>query len=422
MRRLYSAAFTLLLPVILCRLAWRSRHNPAYRARWRQRLGCYDTGLRLDEPVWVHAVSVGEVGAAAPLVRALRERFPYAPVLVTTTTPTGYDNVTRQFGDTVQHVYFPYDLPWIVRRFLRRFKPRMLLLMETELWPNVIHETQRAGIPAVLVNGRMSEHSARRYRCVPGLTADMLGKLAQVAAQTAADATRLRQLGVPAERLSVTGSLKFDVHLPASVFEEGAAIRRELGINRPILMAGSTRPGEEEVLFDVRARLRARFPTLLLVIAPRHPERGDAIVDLAGGAGLTVARRRAGAPCDAEVDVYLVDTMGELLKFYAAADVAFVGGSLAPYGGQNVLEPAALGVPIVTGPHLFNFEDIAAKLRQAGALVVGDDAAAIAGSVMRWLEDSDGRDAAGRAGRDIVAANKGATTAVVDALVAAGLR
>ncbi len=422
MRELYSAVFLLLLPFILLRLAWRARRNRAYRDRWRQRLGFYDGAPRLDEPIWVHAVSVGEVGAAAPLVRALRERHPFAPVLVTTTTPTGYDTVTRQFGETVQHVYFPYDLPWIVRRFLRRFRPRMLLLMETELWPNVIHESRAAGIPVVLVNGRMSDQSASRYRWLRGITSATLGQLSRIAAQTQADAARLSSLGAPDDRTHVTGSLKFDVHLPASVFEEGAAIRRELGINRPIVMAGSTRPGEEEVLLDVLSRLRARQPALLLVIAPRHPERFEAVADLCRRAGHIVARRQAGESCNPEVDVYLVDTMGELLKFYAAADVAFVGGSLAPFGGQNVLEPAALGVPIVTGPHLFNFEEIATRLREAQALEIGADAAALAVIVSRWLEDSDRRDAAGRAGREIVARNKGATTAVVAVLEQAGLR
>lgn len=422
MRWIYSAAFLLLLPFILLRLGWRARRNPAYRDRWRQRLGCYDDVQRLGEAIWVHAVSVGEVGAAAPLVRALRARYPYAPVLVTTTTPTGYDTVARQFGETVQHVYFPYDLPWIVRRFLRRFRPRMLLLMETELWPNVIHETRDAGIPVVLVNGRMSERSARRYRWLRGITATMLGRLTRIAAQTEADAARLRGLGAPNACLRITGSLKFDVHLPASVFEEGAAIRRELGINRPIVMAGSTRPGEEEILLDMYARLREGHPGLLLVIAPRHPERFDTVADLCRRAGRQVARRQAGDGCSPEADVYLVDTMGELLKCYAAADVAFVGGSLAPYGGQNVLEPAALGVPIVTGPSLFNFEDIAARLHDAGALEIGTDAAALAQIVARWLDDSDRRDAAGRAGREIVARNKGATQAVIGVLEEAGLR
>lgn len=421
MRRLYSAAYLLLLPLLLARVAWRGRRNPAYRDRWRQRLGFYDVALKSGEVLWVHAVSVGEVGAAAPLVRALRERFPFAPVLITTTTPTGYDTVTRQFGETVQHVYCPYDLPWIVRRFLRRFRPRMLLLMETELWPNVIHECRRAEVPVVLVNGRMSEQSAKRYGVLRGFAAGMLRELTWLAVQTAADAERLRQLGAPADRISITGSLKFDVHLPASVFEEGAAVRRELGINRPILMAGSTRPGEEDILLDVLQRLRASYPALLLVIAPRHPERFDAVAELCRKAHLRVARRQTGAGCEAEVDVFVVDTMGELLKFYAASDVAFVGGSLAPYGGQNVLEPAALGVPVVTGPHLHNFEDIATTLQQAGALKIGADASALSVIIAGWLADSDRRDAAGRAGSDIVASNKGATATVVGVLMETGL-
>jgi len=422
MRLLYSIAFLLLLPSILCRLWLRGLGNPAYRDRWRERLGTYDRLLRTERPIWVHAVSVGEVSAAAPLIRALRTRFPCAPVLVSTTTPTGYDTVTRQFGETVHHVYFPYDLPWIVRRFLDRFRPRMLLLMETELWPNVIHECGLRDTPVVLVNGRMSERSARRYARLRNLTAGMLRGLTRIAAQTGADAERLCRLGAPAARVKVTGSLKFDIHLPASVFEEGAAIRRELGINRPIVMAGSTRPDEEEALCTVLQRLRPRFPSTLLVIAPRHPERFDSVADACRKAGLRVARRRAGEACGPDIDVYLVDTMGELLKFYAAADVAFVGGSLAPFGGQNMLEPAALGVPVVTGPHLFNFEEIATLLRSAGALAIGADVDAVADIIAAWLVDGERRDAAGAAGKAIVTGNKGATAAVVGLVEEAGLR
>jgi 3-deoxy-D-manno-octulosonic-acid transferase len=422
MRLLYSIGFLLLLPSVLCRLWLRGLNNPAYRDRWRERLGIYGRAIRTEQPIWVHAVSVGEVSAAAPLIRALRTRFPSAPVLVSTTTPTGYDTVTRQFGETVHHVYFPYDLPWVVRRFLDHFRPRMLLLMETELWPNVIHECGLRGTPVVLVNARMSERSAQRYARLRGLTAGMLRGLTRIAAQTAGDAQRLRNLGAPAARIEVTGSLKFDIHLPASVLEEGAAIRRELGINRPIVMAGSTRPDEEEALCAVLHDLRPRFPLALLVIAPRHPERFDSVADACRQAGLRVARRRASEACGPGVDVYLVDTMGELLKFYAAADVAFVGGSLAPFGGQNMLEPAALGVPVVTGPHLFNFEEIATKLRAVGALEVGADADAVAAIIATWLVDGERRDAAGAAGKAIVTGNKGATAAVLGLVEEAGLR
>lgn len=420
MRRLYGIAFGLALPLILCRLWWRGRRNPAYRLRWRERLGVYRREARCDEPVWVHAASVGEVGAAAPVVKALRDRFPNVPVLVTTTTPTGFDTVLRQLGETVRHVYFPYDLPWIVRRFLLRFRPRLLVLMETELWPNVIHECGRASVPVLLVNARMSEKSAHRYAWLPRFTAAMLRGLTGIAAQTDADAARLRKLGA-SNTVLVTGSLKFDVHLPPSVYEEGAAIRRELGINRPIVMAGSTRPGEEEILVKMLGLLRQRFAATLLVIAPRHPERFEAVAEICRKAGLRVARRRAGEPCEAGVDVFLVDTMGELLKFYAASDVAFVGGSLAPFGGQNVLEPAALGVPVVTGPHLFNFQEIAGQLRGAGALRIAADAPGLADIVGEWLADSDRRDAAGEAGRGLVACNRGATSAIIDMIERAGL-
>lgn len=422
MRFLYSVAFTLALPLILFRLWWRGRRNPAYRQRWRERFGLYERAVRCDDPLWVHAASVGEVGAAAPLVKALRDRFPGVPVLITTTTPTGFDTVLRQLGATVRHVYFPYDLPWVVRRFLAHFRPRMLLLMETELWPNVVQACARAGLPTLLVNARMSERSARRYARLPRMTAGMLRSLTAIAAQTKADAARLVALGANAGAIGVTGSLKFDVHLPPSILEEGAAIRRELGVNRPIVMAGSTRPGEEELLFAMLAALRKRFADVLLVIAPRHPERFDAVADSSRRHGLRTARRRAGEACGPEVDLYLVDTMGELLKFYAAADVAFVGGSLAPFGGQNVLEPAALGIPVVTGPHLYNFQEIAEKLRDAGALKIAADAPALADVVGGWLADSDLRDAAGRAGCALVRRNKGATASIVRLIEACGLR
>ena len=232
MRRLYSLIFALALPLILLRLCWQGWRNPAYRDRWPQRLGLYGRGRPPESPLWIHAVSVGEVGAAAPLIRALRERYPYRNILVTTSTPTGYATVARQFGETVHHAYFPYDLLPIVGRFLRHFRPRMLLLMETELWPNVIHACHAAQIPVLLVNGRMSERSARRYLAFRGLCAGMLHQVSRIAAQSEADAARLVSLGAESARVRVTGSLKFDVHLPSSVFEEGASIRRELGANR----------------------------------------------------------------------------------------------------------------------------------------------------------------------------------------------
>ncbi|MSQ66621.1 MAG: 3-deoxy-D-manno-octulosonic acid transferase [Gammaproteobacteria bacterium] len=422
MRRIYTALWLGCLPLILGRLAWQALRNPAYRDRWRERLGCYRSLPRLDSPIWVHAVSVGEVGAAAPLIRELRERYPFRDILITTTTPTGAASVARQFGETVHHAYFPYDIPWAVSKFLRRFKPRMLLLIETELWPNVLHQCTQQHTPVVLVNGRMSERSARRYRYLGQLVHGMLAQLTMVAAQTLADAERLRHLGVPRSRLAVTGSLKFDVHLPASIFEEGAAIRRELGVSRPVLVAGSTREGEEIILLRAFRLLRHQFPDALLVVAPRHPERFEAVAELIRREGWHCLRRRDQTACGVATEVFLLDSMGELLRFYAAADVAFVGGSLMPLGGHNMLEPASLGVPVVTGPHVFNFLEISSKLVAVGALRIAADAPALVDTLAHWLANPDQRDDAGLAGRQMVAHNRGATVSVLELLANAGLQ
>jgi 3-deoxy-D-manno-octulosonic-acid transferase len=421
LRLLYSAIYFCLLPIVLLRLWWLGRRNPAYRARWQERLGCYAGTEKLAAPLWIHAVSVGEVAAAAPLIKALREQNHARPILLTTTTPTGCDAVERQFGQGVTHVYFPYDLEFIVRRFLARFRPCGLLLMETELWPNVIAGCRQANVPVMLINGRLSAKSARRYHWFQSLVQPMLASLTHAAMQTTADAARLYALGAMPAAVSVTGSLKFDLHVPASIYEEAAALRRHLGPSRPIWMAGSTRLGEEEKLLEIFAALKPRLPALLLVLAPRHPERFAEVNELCHRHGLQTRLRSAGMACLPATEVLVLDTMGELLRFYAACDVAFVGGSLAPLGGQNILEPAAVGVPIVTGPHLFNFLEIAEKLVIGGSLKIADDVPAIANIIASWLLDSDARDAAGRSGREIVEANRGATHKVLALLKAQGL-
>lgn len=409
MRALYTTGLILSLPLILLRLWWRGRRNPAYRARWAERIGIYRGTAPLDRPVWIHAVSVGEVSAASPLIKALRERDRQLPILVSTITPTGFDTVARQFPGAVAHVYFPYDVPCFVRRLVRRFRPRALVLMETELWPNVIATCAEVGVPVYLVNARLSARSAARYAILPRMTRAILEQLGGIAVQSEADARRFRELGMPAARMQITGSMKFDVNYPASLREEGAALRRELGVNRPVLMAGSTRPGEEEILLDALALIRRRHPACLLVLAPRLPQRFDAVAALCRQRGFDVVSRRSGAPCLAGTAVFLLDTMGELLNFYAAADVAFVGGSLVPAGGHNVLEPAAVGVPVMAGPHLFNFAEISALLEEAGALEIVHSAADVAAVALRWIGDSNARDRAGCAGRDVVMQSRGAT-------------
>ncbi|MGE0336233.1 MAG: lipid IV(A) 3-deoxy-D-manno-octulosonic acid transferase [Gammaproteobacteria bacterium] len=413
MRRIYGVLYALLLPVVLLRLWWRGRRNPAYRLRWQERLGRYSTPPPDGAPLWIHAVSVGEVAATVPLVRALRDAEPTRPILFSTTTPTGRDAVERQFGQGVHHVYFPYDLEAVVDRFLGHFRPRALVLMETELWPNLLAICRARGLPVYLANGRLSPASARRYALLRPLVREMLHGIACAAVQTTADAERFSGLGMRPERIVVTGSLKFDIHVPASVYEEGAAIRRELGQSRPLFMAGSTRAGEEESLLDALAMIKAVCPDVLLVLAPRHPERFDDVAELCRRRGFGLQLRSAGMACGAAVEVFLLDAMGEMMRFYAACDVAFVGGSLVPLGGHNVLEPAALGVPVVVGPHLFNFQDIAHKLFIGGSLKVAHDVNDIASIVVAWLTSSDLRDSAGRSGRAIVEANRGATRRVL---------
>jgi 3-deoxy-D-manno-octulosonic-acid transferase len=314
-RQVYSALYLLLLPLVLSRLWWRGRRNPAYRERWQERIGSYSRTAADHRPFWVHAVSVGEVAASVPLVKALREVFPAHPVLFTTTTPTGRDAVERQFGQGVAHVYFPYDVGFVVRRFLTHFKPRALLLMETELWPNVMAVCERQALPVFLVNGRLSASSARRYGWFKPLVRSMLAAVTKAAVQTESDAERLVALGAAAERVIVTGSLKFDLHVPASIYEEAAAVRRELGQSRSLFMAGSTRAGEEELLLDAFAQVKLRFPAALMVLAPRHPERFVEVAELCRRRGYRLHLRSAGVTCADTVDVFLLDSMGELMRF-----------------------------------------------------------------------------------------------------------
>ena len=413
MRLLYGCLLRSLLPFFLLRLWWRGFKNPAYRQRWCERLGVYSSPSSLDHPLWIHAVSVGEVIAAAPLIKALRAQSPTLPILVTTTTPTGFETVERVFGGGVAHAYFPYDYPSAVNRFLDHFAPRALLLMETELWPNVIHFCGRRGLPVFLVNGRLSEKSARRYAFWENLITPMLGQLSGAAMQTATDARRLCDLGADAATVEITGSVKFDVSLPASIYEEAAALRRDLGVDRPILMAGSTRPGEEPLLLAAFAALKVRFSSLLLILAPRHPERFVEVAEMCRKQGFTIQMRQHSTRCASGIEVFILDAMGELARFYAASDVAFVGGSLVPLGGHNLLEPAALGIPVVAGPHLFNFEEIARKLTVGGALKIVHDPADLIEQVAALLHDSDARDRAGRSGHAIVESNRGATARVL---------
>jgi 3-deoxy-D-manno-octulosonic-acid transferase len=411
MRWLYTGLLYLLLPLALLRLYWRGRRDPGHRQRWRERLGWI---APLPEPgcLWLHAVSVGETRAALPLIRALRDADPHRSILVTTTTLTGSRQVQEALGDQVQHVYAPYDLPGAVRRFLHRTQPRLAIIMETELWPNLLHQCVAAGIPTLIANARLSERSMRGYARISWLTQPMLYDLTLIAAQSEADAERFRALGAP--RVAVTGNLKYDLALPDELPEQGRQLRRErFGENRPVWIAASTHLGEDVQVLDAFARLRESWPELLLLLVPRHPEWFDGVAELCRQRGFSVTRRSTGQSCPAETAVFLGDSMGELLQFYAAADLAFVGGSLVPTGGHNVLEPALLGLPTLFGPHMFNFTEAGERLLRAGAAWPVGSAAELAAAVNRLLADPALSRDAGQRGRAVVERHRGALAALL---------
>ncbi|MBS1225805.1 MAG: Three-deoxy-D-manno-octulosonic-acid transferase domain protein [Proteobacteria bacterium] len=411
LRRLYTGLLYLLLPLALLRLYWRGRQDAGHRRRWRERLGIIPP-LPESSCLWVHAVSVGETRAALPLIRALLNRYPDLPLLVTTTTLTGSRQVREALGERVHHVYAPYDLPGAAARFLRQTRPRLALIMETELWPNLLRQCAVAGIPTLIANARLSERSARGYARIRWLTASMLRDITLIAAQAEADAERFRALGAP--RVEVTGNLKYDLTLPDDLLERGRQFRQDvLGAHRAVWIAASTHAGEDEQVLEAFARLRARWPELLLLLVPRHPERFDGVAALYQQRGFSVVRRSEQRICTPEAAVFLGDSMGELLLFYAATDLAFVGGSLVPTGGHNVLEPALLGLPVLFGPHMFNFTEAGERLLEAKAAWQVTDAAELAAMVDRLLTDPALRQNAGQLGRSVVERHRGALAALL---------
>ena len=408
LRLLYSLLLYLALPLVLLRLWRRGRQNPAYRQRWGERLGRFPAPTFAVAPIWLHAVSVGEVMAAAPLIRALRARYPDCPLVVTTTTPTGSDRLRALCGADVFHVYLPYDLPGAVRRFLGNIRPRLAVILETELWPNLFHHCAKRRIPLVIANARLSPRSAAGYARLASLVRTTLAKVSLIAAQGEGDAERFQALGADPGRLQVMGNLKFDQALAEDLPTRAQALRQQLGATRPVWVAGSTHEGEDEQVLAAFAQLRRSLPEALLVLVPRHPERFNKVAALVEQRGLSLARRSRQQPCTADTAVYLGDTLGELPLFYAAADLAFVGGSLVATGGHNLLEPAAVGVPVLCGPHLFNFQEIGQALLEAGAVRKVMDEAELALLAEKLLRDGEKRASMGEAGRALVADNRGA--------------
>lgn len=419
-RYLYSAILYLLSPLFIVYLLWRSRRAPAYRERWAERFGFYEL-KPAQRPIWIHAVSVGEAQAAVPLIDKLRERYPEHPVLVTTTTPTGSARVREALGDDVMHVYAPYDLPCAVGRFMNHMQPVIAIIMETEIWPNIFHHCAQRKVPTILANARMSARSAAGYRKLGKFMQGVMGSIDTVAAQTQDDAARLIGLGVKPENMHIIGSVKFDVHIPASLKEQAEVLRRDWGASRSIWIAASTRQGEEESILDAYAQVKHAEPDALLVLVPRHPERFDGVAGLCEKRGFTLMRRSEHRHCESETDIYLGDSMGELLLFYAASDIAFIGGSLVDAGGQNPIEAAALGLPIIIGPSFYNFTGIIRMLRESDAVCMVKDSEQLAARVLDCFRNPNLRHQQGENARGVVKRNKGALEKLLKLIDKAGL-
>ncbi|WP_241608152.1 lipid IV(A) 3-deoxy-D-manno-octulosonic acid transferase [Rosenbergiella australiborealis] len=406
-----TAVYTLLLyliqPLIWIRLWHRGKKLPGYRLRWKERYG-YCKGKVVPGGIVLHSVSVGETLAAIPLVRALQYQYPSIPITVTTMTPTGSERAQSAFGNNVSHVYLPYDLPTAINRFLDTAAPRLMIIMETELWPNIIHTLHRRHIPLIIANARLSERSAKRYQILGQELAHLLQKISCIAAQNREDADRFLQLGANTEQVSVTGSLKFDISVTPELAAKAVALRRQWAPHRPVWIAASTHEGEERMMLDTHRQLLAQFPDLLLILVPRHPERFQAVKQLAQKIGFTPLMRSENQIPNQETQVLIGDTMGELMLLYGIADVAFVGGSLIERGGHNPLEPAAHAIPVIMGPHTWNFKDICGRLERDQGLITVTDQTALIQEMTQLLADHDLRKYYGLHAVEVLHQNQGA--------------
>ena len=421
-RLLYTLALWLLLPWALLHLLWRARRQPEYLRHWGERFG-FHAAAPTAPLIWIHAVSVGETRAAQPLVAALKERYPDHRILLTHMTPTGRQTSEALFGDGVERIYLPYDYPFAVRRFLDHFHPRLGLIMETELWPNLIATCKARGVPLALVNARLSEKSARGYGRFPRLAREALTNLAAISAQGEADAARLAALGAP--RVEVFGNIKFDIAPPADAAATASTFRSRSG-ERKVFLAASTREGEEALLLDAWQEKLGGSDTAngaLLVIVPRHPQRFDAVAALVASRGLRLQRRSDEAAVGADTQVWLGDSMGEMFAYYAAADVAFIGGSLLPYGSQNLIESCAVGTPVLLGPSTYNFAEAARGAIACGAARQCGTTEEIIAAAAALLASDEERRRMREAGLAFAARHRGATQrtlALIGELIPAG--
>jgi 3-deoxy-D-manno-octulosonic-acid transferase len=415
MRFFYSVLITLLTPFVLVYFALRGIRDREYVRRWRERFGFMEAHDKHDG-ILVHAASVGEFNAANPLIRALLKAYPEIPLIVTTFTTTGSERVERDLGNKVLHCYLPIDMPFAVKRFLNRLQPRLIIVMETEIWPNLYLQSKRLNVPLIMANARLSKRSKRRFQYFPGFVEQVLQTVSWVGAQSDADAERLVSCGANPQSVVMTGNLKFDLSVPASLEEKAVALRSRWGAQRPVLVAGSTHEADEQVVIPAFVALLKALPDALLILVPRHPERFGRATQLAKAAGLHTELRSQGEVCSTLAQCFVIDTIGELLDYYACADVTFVGGSMGDQGGHNALEPAALGKPILLGPNMDNAREIASQLLQSNAArcVTGQTEFQLA--AQQILTDGALRDSMGLAGRHLVEQNKGALKLTIEAV------
>lgn len=421
-RILYSCVFTLLMPFILLRLIIRARKAPEYAQRWGQRFGFFSVPNNVNSQnksagIWFHTVSMGEFIAAAPLIQQTLTANPETLITVTTTTPTGSEQVQKRFAKEINagqvfHVYLPYDLPWLLNGFISKIKPALLIILETELWPNLIHCTKKSGCKVMVINARLSERSAKGYQKVAGLTRSMLNQLDCLAVQNSTDAQRFLQLGMPEQNMQVTGSIKFDLSIDQTLIEQGLQWRKMWGKNRKVIIVASTHLGEDEIALNAFKQILNNHPDSLLVVVPRHPERFDQVAKLIEQRGFNLGRRSQGSIAT-DNQVVLVDTMGELMSFLAASDVCIMGGSFVENGAHNPLEPAALQVPVLIGPSQFNFALICQQLETAGGLQTVSEQA-LGATLDQWLGNKALMNEKGLAAKAVVDDNRGAKQKVFE--------
>ena len=413
MRYFYTIAIYFLIPFILLRLLLVSFKYPSYRKKWYERFGFINWKESSKPIIWIHAVSIGEVNATRPIVNLLLKKYPHYQIIITTVTPTGAKTVVQQYKSTVFHFYLPYDIPYCVKKFIRTINPCILITMETEIWPNLYQTCHQSEIPILIVNARLSQKSMSGYQLFSGLIANTLKLVDKVAAQTQADADRFITLGVSNKDISVVGNLKFDIDIPQSIKEEAEPLRHDFSVSRPIWMAASTHDGEEEIILNAHKSILSTHPDAILILAPRHPDRADKIFTMCKKMGLHTTRRTEQESFSDQHNVFLLDTLGELQLYYAASEIAFVGGSLVNTGGQNMLEPAALNLPLITGPYTYNFLEVRNLLLESEALIVVSNSLGLSEKVIELIGDANLRHSMGERARAVVLANRGSSERVI---------